>query len=146
MRLVIVGHRLPGREFCSEGELLRNVHVGVQERSLAVGLVAGDAAVAQWDLLLRSVTSPDGTVDFFGPAVHGRRGERFVYLTWGDVSGESFQMFRRAKLMLDAVPADLLADAAEDGRWLQADVELTDECGAPRCARVSAPALIWSAR
>ena len=37
---------------------------------------------------------------FRGPAVHGKRGERFLYLTWGDVgpAGE-FAMFRRAKLM-----------------------------------------------
>jgi len=63
--------------------------------------------------------------DFRGPAVQGKKGERFVYLTWGTVAGDSFSMFRRAKLML----ADLPADADE----VTVDVDLTDERGRPRC-------------
>ena len=65
--------------------------------------------------------------------MQGKKGERFVYLTWGTVDGESFTMFRRAKLML----ADLPADAVE----VTVDVDLTDECGMPRCARLRPPAL-----
>ena len=88
----------------SEGEPLRNVHVAVQERADPVGLVPGDAGSAAWDIDIRVVTLDDGSVDTRGPAVHGRRGERFVYLTWGDVAADgSFHMFRRAKLMLGDV-------------------------------------------
>jgi hypothetical protein len=65
--------------------------------------------------------------------VQGKKGERFVYLTWGTVAGDSFSMFRRAKLML----SDLPADAAE----VTVDVDLTDERGMPRCARLRPPAL-----
>ena len=78
----------------------------------------------------------DGERDFRGPAVQGRRGERFVYLTWGEVRDGTFSMFRRAKLMLDDVP-----DSA--GEIVTARVDLTDECGMPRCARLRAPALEW---
>jgi Family of unknown function (DUF5990) len=45
-------------------------------------------------------------------------------------------MFRRAKLMLaDLEP--LLADAEQ----VIARVDLTDDCGGPRCARLRPPAL-----
>ena len=143
MRLTIRGHRLPGREFFSEGKLLRNVHVGVQVRSDPVDLVPADAATATWEVSVR-VADTEGTLDFFGPAVHGKRGERFVYLTWGDLGEDgSFAMFRRAKLMLDRVEPDLVR-AARRGSGLVATVDLTDERQGPRCARVDPPAITWS--
>ena len=145
MRVTIRGHRLPGRQWLSDGKHLRNVHVAVQERADPVGLVPGDARSASWDIEIRVVTLDDGSVDTRGPAVHGRRGERFVYLTWGDVAADgSFHMFRRAKLMLGDVEPALLRTAEDSGAPLVADVELSDERGGPRCARVVAPAIVWS--
>lgn len=119
MRLVIRGHRLPGL-ICGPHT---NIHVGLQVRKDPADLVPADAATALWTTDLQT----DGG-DFRGPAVHGRRGERFVYLTWGTVQGDSFTMFRRAKIMLDDLPGD-----AEE---ITLDVDLTDESGMPRCARV----------
>ena len=53
-------------------------------------------------------TGVDGP-DFRGPAVQGKRGERFLYLTWGDVGPDGeFEMFRRAKLMLDRVDPQVM--------------------------------------
>jgi hypothetical protein len=116
----------------------------VQERADPVGLVAGDATGAAWDLDVRVVTADDRGLDFRGPVVHGKRGERFVYLTWGDVGADgSFRMFRRAKLMLDRVDPALVLPAARDG-VLVATVDLSDEHGCPRCARVDPPAVAWS--
>ena len=71
--------------------------------------------------------------DFRGPAVQGKKGERFVYLTWGSVAGDTFDMFRRAKLMLADLPADT--------EQVTVDVDLTDEHGMPRCARLRPPAI-----
>jgi hypothetical protein len=124
MRLVIRGHRLPGLT-CGP---YANVHVGLQVRREPVELVPADAASAEW---VTEIGTHDG--DFRGSAVQGKKGERFVYLTWGIVEGGSFSMFRRAKLML----ADLPADADE----VTVDVDLTDECGMPRCARLRPPAI-----
>ena len=125
MRLIIRGHQLPGLT-CGP---YRNIHVGLQVKSQPVDLVPADAAAAEW---VAEIRTDDG--DFRGPAVQGKKGERFVYLTWGTVDGDSFSMFRRAKLML----AELPADAAE----VTVDVDLTDESGMPRCARLRQPA-IW---
>lgn len=148
MRITIHGHDLPGRRWdCQEGPV-ENVHVGLQVGSAPAELVPGDAPSATWQLDVRVLTGADGALDVRGPGVHGRPGERFVYLTWGAVDGEdgSFAMFRRAKLMWADIDADLLRSAEASGRGLRADVSLTDERGGPRCARVRPPAIRWSAR
>jgi len=131
MRLVIEGTNLPGRTCGSYSD----IHVGVQLRQEPVELVAANAPKARWEVDLE-LLERDGERDFRGPAVQGRRGERFVYLTWGEVRDGTFSMFRRAKLMLDEAPRS--ADEIVTAR-----VDLTDECGMPRCARLRAPALEW---
>jgi hypothetical protein len=132
---------LPGRVFCEH----QNVHVGVQVRRDPDGLVPGDARSASWDVEVGLVVDRDGAIDFRGPAVHGTRGERFLYLTWGDVGdGGTFEMFRRAKLMLHRIEPSLVREADRQDVALVATVELTDERGGPRCARVVPPAIIWS--
>jgi hypothetical protein len=135
MRLVIRGRELPGASHCGHGR----IGVALQVRTDPVGVVAGDAADARWETDVAVVGD-----DFRGPAVHGRRGERFVYLTWGDLSDGGFAMFRRAKLMLSRVDPALVDEADVDGRCLVADVVLTDDRGGPRCARVDPPAVRWS--
>jgi len=144
MQLVVVGTDLPGATFCDpRGAPLANVHVGVQIRTEPAHLVRGDATDARWELEIRVVADDDGVLDFRGPAVQGPRGERFVYLTWGDVDDAgTFHMFRRAKLMLSRIDPDLVREAARRGH-LGASVQLTDERGAPRCARVDPPAITW---
>jgi hypothetical protein len=124
MRLVILGHHLPGRH-CGPYD---DVHVGLQVRRDPQGLVPGDAGRAEWVAEIRT----DGG-DFRGPAVQGRKGARFVYLTWGTFTNGSFTMFRRAKLML--------ADLPQGSEELTVEVDLTDDTGMPRCARLIPPAL-----
>lgn len=134
MRLVIRGHDLPGASYAGH----TRIGVGIQVHGEADDVVPGDAPEARWETDLRLV---DG--DLRGPAVQGRKGERFVYLTWGDLSGGGFEMFRRAKLMLNRVDPDLVAEADRSGVPLVADVSMTDERGGPRCARVQPPAVAW---
>jgi Family of unknown function (DUF5990) len=124
VRLVIRGHHLPGRR-CGP---YRDVHVGVQVRRDPQGLVPGDADRAEWVV---DISTDDG--DFRGPAVQGRKGDRFVYLTWGTCTGSTFTMFRRAKLMLNDLPAGV--------EEVTVDVDLTDDTGMPRCARLRTPTI-----
>ena len=123
MRLAIRGHHLPGRR-CGP---YRDVHVGIQVRGEPHGLVPGDADQAEW---VTEISTDAG--DFRGPAVQGRKGARFVYLTWGTYDDETFTMFRRAKLMLAELP-----QAAE----VTVEIDMTDDLGMPRCARLKAPAV-----
>ncbi|HXH80796.1 DUF5990 family protein [Nocardioides sp.] len=128
MRIRIEGHTLPGRNPGGH----RDVQVGIQLRRDPVEVVPADVAHAVWEIDVAESYAA-GDRDFRGPAVQGKRGERFIYLTW--LEGPDATMFRRAKLMLAGAP---------DAPSVTARVNLTDECGLPRCARLSPPAVEWS--
>jgi hypothetical protein len=136
VQVVIRGHALPGRTF-SDDRTWHNVHVGLQVGRDPDGLVPGDSETATWRTEI-AIVDRDGVRDFRGRAVQGKRGERFVYLTWGEVEGSRFTMFRRAKLMLDEIPA-----IGTNPGVVIASVGLTDEHGGPRCGRLRPPALTW---
>lgn len=129
------GHDLPGLR-CGAYE---GVHVGLQVGRHPHALVPGDAARASWTTQV-TVLVRDGDLDVRGPAVHGPRGERFLYLTWGEVAADgTFTMFRRAKLMLDE-----LGEGAAEATGALGTLGLTDACGLPLCARVVPPAITWT--
>ena len=143
----IVGIELPGRT-CADprpgGLVYENVHVGVQRRKEVVDIVPGDAPTAVWEFTVDPVTR-DAILDFRGPVVQGRRGDRFLYLSWGSVGANgSFEMFRRAKLMLDAVSSESVGDADRPGRRLVGTLGLTHGDGMPRCAAVRPPVITWT--
>jgi hypothetical protein len=124
-----------------------NIHVAVQRRDRPAELLEpqpGDAASATWTLECTALASPAGT-DVEGPYVQDRLGRRFIYLSWGTVDESGvFSMFRRAKLMLDVIPAEVLAAAAREG-LLVGRLGLTDAHGNPLCARVEPPHITWTA-
>jgi hypothetical protein len=76
---------------------------------------------------------------FVGPYVHGRGGQRFIYLSWGEVVGNDFKMFRRAKLHVDHLDAP-----GAEGRVIEARLSLTDCKGHPLCASVTPPLVSWA--
>ena len=82
----------------------------------------------------------DDRVDFRGPYVQGKRGDRFVYVSWGSSGDpEDFGMYRRAKVILDEIPAALL-----DGSDLVASIDGTSPDGGPVCARVRPESVAWT--
>jgi len=131
----IVGTELPGRR-CGEYE---DVCVGVQRGREAEQFVPGDAPEAVFDLEI----TPTAPREARGPFVQGRRDERFLYLVWAAAPNRT--MFRRAKLMLGAVPPDVWEAARRPGYRLEAHLGLTDGCGWPLCARVVPPKVTWRA-
>jgi len=146
MQIRIEGSDLPGRD-CGPGGNgfpgYHGIHVGVQRRNKPGELLLpqpADAPSVTWTL--------DCTVtghDIKGPYVQGSPGGRFIYLTWVALDGEQgHSMFRRAKLMFDAIPEDVIEAAARSGQ-LVARLGLTDAHGHPRCAAVRPPAITWSA-
>jgi hypothetical protein len=124
-----------------------NIHVGVQRRGRPdeiLNLVRADAEHASWTLECTAAARATG-IDLKGPCIQGSPGKRFIYLSWGTVDGSgSFSMFRRAKLLLDAVPADVLSAAMASGT-LVGHLGLTDEKGNPTCAAVKPDKIMWSA-
>lgn len=142
--VTIEGYDLPGRTFApaNTDQRYENVHVGVQRLREVVEPVPGDAPSAQWSFPITATVQGDET-DLTGPYVHGRRGDRFLYLSWGGFDGE-IRRFRRAKLLFGDCPAEVLAAAIGHGQ-LRCRVSLTDAYGYPRCARVRPPDLLWFA-
>lgn len=144
LTLTVTADRLPGAS-CPGRD---HIHVAVQRRAKPaelLGLTPGDAPTAEWTLPCEVRPGRDGgPPDITGPYVQGPPGGRFVYLSWGECApGGSFEMFRRAKLLLTAVPADVLTAAAASGR-LTGALGLTDAKGHPLCARVVPPAITWT--
>ena len=138
---------LPGRGCAPQDTTTRheNVHVGLQRGREPFELVPADAPAATWEVELTTRSGPDGGIDVGGPFAQGRRGDRFVYLTWGTLAADgTFTMFRRAKLHLADVDPDTLARAAAGEGPLVARLGLTDACGLPICARVRPPNVTWS--
>ncbi|HET6214820.1 MAG TPA: DUF5990 family protein, partial [Micromonosporaceae bacterium] len=89
-------------------------------------------------------TGPDGGLDFTGPYVHGRAGDRFLYLSWGTVDGAgTFEMFRRAKIRFADIDAGLMRDSMAGGTVLVGRLALTDRSGHPLCARVRPEWIDW---
>jgi hypothetical protein len=139
MRVRIVGTDLPGT-----GGRLPGVRIGVQHRDTVVDALPADAASVTFELEVTVVATADG-LDFRGPLVHGRRGERFLYLVWVQPdAGGAPKMFRRAKLQLAPV-AQILASTVSDadGRMVIGSLALTDAKGGPVCASVRPPAISW---
>ncbi len=140
-QLRIVGRRLPGSSWSGR----HGIHVGVQRGNDDVlGLVFGDAADAVFDIEIDSVEGSDGQAGFRGPYVHGRRGERFVYLTWGEVHEQGiFTMFRRLKLHLAPLAEQASVETLLAAKKIQAVLELTDTRGRPLAASVRPPWVTW---
>jgi hypothetical protein len=144
LTVVIEGFEMPGLSCApvGAGEQYGNVHVGVQRLREVVDLHPGDAATAGWSFEVVAKRLADD-IDFGGPFVHGRRGDRFLYLSWGVVDAGGFRMFRRAKLHFADAGPDVVASAVEMGT-LRCRVRMSDRCGNPRCARVRPPDAVWT--
>ncbi len=125
MRIVVIGDHCP---------VLPGVSVGVQRGKEVEQEFPADGSVLTWVLDARRVGA-----DIRGRYVHGRPGNRFLYLSW---QRHREGMFRRAKLMLNAVTEADLEEADQHG--LTARLSLLMPDGTPVCAAVSPPRIRWS--
>ena len=138
--LRIIGRRMPGLI----AEEYRNVHLGVQRRREVVELIPGNAPSAVFDLPIDARPDPVHGIDYRGPFAQGRPGQRFIYLSWGDLSADgTFTMFRRAKLKLPSIPGSI-AHALVEGGTVRAALDLVDAHGLPLCASIPPHSITWS--
>lgn len=139
MDVRIVGEPLPAAVVGG-----REVLVGVQHGRVVGSPRPVSGSSMTFEAEVDVVVTPLG-LDFRGPWVQGRRGDRFLYLCWGHQSAEGFEVVRRAKLMLGVLdPAEMVA--APPGSVLEARLSLVDARGEPVCAAVRPPAVRWSLR
>jgi hypothetical protein len=121
------------------------IEVGVQRKDKPhelMGQVSADVESVVWELEAAPVAS--GVADYRGAYISGPPGGRFIYLSWGVVEEPGrFEMFRRAKIMFDGIPVEVLAEAQESG-VLIGRLGLTDPKGNPICAAVRPPLIEWT--
>ncbi len=91
------------------------------------------------------VIDAGGALDFKGVWVHGKKFDRFLYLSWG-IPGpsEPFLMFARAKVKLADIPDHVLAHGLEPGRLVVCDLQATNSKGQPSSGTLRAPVVHWS--
>ncbi len=131
MRVRIEGTDLPGATY---GQ------VGIQRGREVIELQPADSATVTWSFEVDVRTTPGGEIDLRGPYVQGRKRDRFVYLSWGRAEGGVLTMYRRAKLMFDAIDPSTFTDTGT----LVGRLGLTAKDGTPRCAAVRPPAITWT--
>jgi hypothetical protein len=137
----IVGRRLPGLTWSGRS----GIHIGVVQRGgEVVKVVPGDMGEAIFDLEVEVEVDEAGAPDVKGVFVHGRRAERFLYLTWGEVDAEgAFAAFRRLRLHLSPLAEELQKKGLRAERRAEAFLELTDTKGRPIAASVRPPWVYW---
>jgi len=120
--------------------------VGVQRKNKPgelMGQVSADVKSVVWEL--EAIAVPSEVTDYRGPYISGPPGGRFIYLSWGVVEEPgSSEIFRRAKILVDGIPADVMAAAHKLG-VLVGRLGLTDPKGNPTCAAVRPPLIEWTA-
>jgi len=140
MQIEIVANKLPGLSF---GEY-SNLHIAIQRGNETLGAVPGNVDLATWTFECETL-EVEGGIDFRGPYIQGKKGDRFVYLSWGEVDGAGvFRMFGRIKLMLAVVPAATIEEALKPDKRLVGTLDLVDEKGRLRYASVLPPKIEWS--
>ncbi|MBV1856029.1 DUF5990 family protein [Catellatospora tritici] len=138
MLVRILGRHLPGTA-CADVD---GVRVGVQRDREVEQSVPADGEQAVFEFDVKVVDTADGR-DFRGPYVHGRRGERFLYLVWTHGSPHGPVPFRRAKLQLAPV-TELAFEQPYDQSVVTGTLPLTGRDGTPVCASVRPPWIEWA--
>ncbi|MDX2381337.1 MAG: DUF5990 family protein [Acidimicrobiia bacterium] len=117
---------------------------GMQRRAL-VEETRPATATTHFDVQVTVSRQADGTTHFAGPYVHGKRGDRFLYLAWGlSDTTEPFAMFARTKIKLAHIPIDLLDDVQTPGACLLCELNATNDQGQPATGTVQPPNVSWS--
>jgi hypothetical protein len=134
---------LPGTRF----EQRTDVRLGVQRGPDVVDDVAAEADREEviFDLPVQVAVSPrTGTSDFKGRFVHGKPGERFLYLCWGERRSDQWEGFRRAKVPLRDLNPVLLDRAQRAGAIIETALEMTDRGGGPVSGSFHEGEIAWT--
>ncbi len=123
-------------------EIAHGVLFGVQAgREVEDPVPAVETAEFDFEI---DIAHANAGVDFKGSHVNGRKGDRFLYLSWGlPDPTEPFVMFARAKIKLADIPSELLELVANDDGVLVCELQATNKKGQPASGTINSPAVIW---
>ena len=114
------------------------LQLGVQRGKTVVNVqdVQPELTCLQVTLEVTAVPQPDNTFDWKGPYVHGRPGERFLYLNWGQQQSDTWHGLRRAKIPLGLIPTELIEKATAQNDILHGTLSGIAKDGGPVAASV----------
>lgn len=141
---------LPDADTMPTNEAVNAVGVrrlGIQEARNVVQDVAltdlrdGGDVTFQATLETRDLNPPD----FGGAFVHGKPGERFLYLSWGyrDSSTDEWRIVGRTKITLMTITEEDVRTALQSRQPLVLSVSLTDDKGKTRTASLPKNEILW---
>lgn len=130
--ILIRCHDLPGVRF----EERTAVRLGIQKGQEVVDDALAEGASVTFQATLRIGGRKSGEPNFLGPYAHGKPGDRFLYLCWGERMAERWDPFRRAKVPLTHLDWRRLDQAWNTGEPITLTVAMTDKRGGPVCGSV----------
>ncbi len=136
----IVCTSLPGIQWDNRGP----VHLAIQkgEEVLEPSPANLERIVFRPDFRVRRHT--DGSANFLGPYAHGPRAERFIYLIWAIMNGDTpVAGVGRIKIQLNHLKWADVEKAASRKKPIRVSLELTNAKGKPVFASVRADAARW---
>jgi hypothetical protein len=140
LTLLLHCRNLPGTECVGRTGL----RLGVQRGDVVIEDVPADREKVIFSIPLRVIPNGrNGQPDFRGPFVHGKVGERFLYLCWGERVGEAWDGVRRAKLYLRYLSQQLLQKALHAGIPIGVHLDMTDAKGFPLTASIREDDIEW---
>ncbi len=138
--LLLHCRNLPGTQWMDKSA----VRLGIQKAKEVIEDVPAQGEEVLFSAMVRvRPLAPEGAVDFSGPFVQGKAGERFLYLCWGERQGQQWEGFRRAKVPFRLLSPALLAAALAAAKPVHAVINMTDAKGGPLCATVPEASIQW---
>jgi hypothetical protein len=134
---------LPGNYLGDQIPLLVGIQHGQEIRQITP-LASADTASFDFEFAL---AGEGDSVDVRGPFVHGRKGDRFVYLVWGHpTQDDPFVRYARTKLMFNDIPMDLMLTVADGsaGGVLVCTLQATSDKGTESSGTVRPPRVSWA--
>ncbi|MCB0519144.1 MAG: hypothetical protein H6577_05550 [Lewinellaceae bacterium] len=129
----------PGKAFGT----FSNVHLGIQKGKETVEETSCATVSKVFNLPIFIKEDKEGRPDFSGEFVHGKLGDRFLYLVWFEKEEWGKTMFRRGKIKLQHLTWERIQAAIAAQKPIATEVFLTDKKGGPVCATLKAENIRW---
>ena len=138
-KILLHCYNFPDKDF----EIYTNIFVGVQKKEEVVMDTSIDVETKNFIIPVKVKPNKAGAPNFLGEFVHGKVGDRFLYLVWYQKKGIHKERFRRAKIKLAPISWTHIENAIHQNQPIQANINLTDHKGGPVCATLKSTNLEW---
>lgn len=120
-----------------------DIYVGVQEKKAVVMDTSITTDTKDFTLPVFVKPAKNGPPNFLGDFVHGKVGDRFLYLVWYNKIGDEKMRFRRVKIKLAPIAWEHIERSIQEKTPIRAKINLTDSKGGPVCATLKSTNIKW---